>query len=188
VRQAELQLAAAKLDVDVARARFYPSLGISGGIGFQAYEIENLTKTPESLFYGIMADLFAPILNRNAITAAYYSANAMQMQAVYEYERTILAAYNEVANQVSMIRNLEQSFDLRSQEVERLTESITISSGLFTSARADYMEVLLTRRDALNAQMELIETRLKQMNATVNLYKALGGGWRSPEDETAPTP
>lgn len=179
VRRAELELSAAELDVDVARARFYPSLEIEAEVGYESYSLHHLLETPESLFYGVGAGLFAPLLNRNTIEAGYFTANAMQMQAVLEYERTILAAYNEVANQLAMIGNLEQSLDLRSQEVARLTQSIEISTGLFTSARADYMEVLLTRRDALNAEMELIETKLRRMSAMVNLYQALGGGWRT---------
>ncbi len=56
--------------------------------------------------------------------------------------------------------------------------SITISNNLFRSARADYMEVLLTQRDAPEARFQLIETKLRQMNATVNIYRALGGGWQ----------
>lgn len=180
VRQAELELAAAQLDVEVAKARFYPSLEIDAALGYEAFGLDKLIDTPESLFYGLMADAFAPVLNRNAIKAAYFSKNAEQMQAVFEYERTILAAYNEVANQLAMIENLDQSFALRSQEVDRLTQSIAISSGLFTSARADYMEVLLTRRDALNAEIERVETKQQRLSATVDLYKALGGGWKSP--------
>jgi len=181
VRRAELQLAAAELDVEVARARFYPSLEIEAGIGYESYELHHLAETPESVFYGLAAGLSAPVLNRRGIEADYRSADAMQMQAVQEYERTLLAAYNEVANHVAMIDNLDRSFELRSREVERLTDSIEISSGLFTSARADYMEVLLTRRDALDAQMELIETKEQRMSAMVHLYQALGGGWREPE-------
>lgn len=182
VRQAEFELAAAKLDVEVARASFYPSLGIRAGVGYNAYGLTQLTDTPESLFYTLAADLSAPILNRKAIEAAYFSANAVQMQAVHGYERAILSAFREVTNQLTMIENLDESFELRSQEVARLNQSITISSGLFTSARADYMEVLLTRRDALDAQMELIETKQRRMTAMVNLYQALGGGWRGTEE------
>jgi outer membrane protein TolC len=77
-----------------------------------------------------------------------------------------------------MIQNLEKGYQLRAQEVEKLNQSIEISSVLFNAARADYMEVLLTRRDALEAQMELIENKKRQMNAAVALYQALGGGWR----------
>ncbi len=177
VRQAEYNLAAAKLDVRVAKARFYPSLGISAGIGLQAFDPAYLIKTPHSLIYSIAGDLTAPLVNRNAIKAAYYNANAMQVQAAYNYERTLLNAYVEVANQLAMTRNMEQSFDLKSQEVGKLTESITISNSLFRSARADYMEVLLTQRDALESRFELIETKKSQMNAVVNIYRALGGGW-----------
>ncbi len=177
IRQAELELAASKLDVKVAKARFYPSFGISAGIGLQAFNPSYLTKTPESLVYNLVGDLTAPLINRNAIKATYYSANAKQLQAVYEYERSILNAYVEVANQLSNLGNLEKSYGLKAQEVEALIESIAISNTLFRSARADYMEVLLTQRDALEAKFELVETKVKQMNAFVNMYRALGGGW-----------
>jgi outer membrane protein TolC len=108
----------------------------------------------------------------------YYNANARQIQAVYDYERTILNAYIEVANQVSKISNLEKSYGLKSEQVQALTQSVTISNNLFKSARADYMEVLLTQRDALESRFELVETKMQQMNAMVNIYRALGGGWK----------
>ncbi|MDR6301530.1 TolC family protein [Mesonia maritima] len=177
IKQAELELAAAKLDIKVAKARFYPSLGISANVGYQAFNPSYLLKTPQSLIYSLAGDLTAPLINRNAIKASYYTANAAQIQAVYQYERTILNAYIEVANQVSKIDNLGKSFALKKQEVEALTESINISNDLFRSARADYMEVLLTQRDALESKFELVETKKEQMSALVNMYQALGGGW-----------
>ncbi|UGU15301.1 TolC family protein [Sinomicrobium kalidii] len=177
VKQAELELAAAKLDIKVAKARFYPSLGISANIGYRAFNPKYLLNTPESLLYSLTGDLTAPLINRNAIKAAYYNANAKQIQAVYNYERTILNAYIEVANQLSKIGNLEKSYTLKSKEVDALTASIAISNILFKSARADYMEVLLTQRDALESRFELVETKMQQMNAMVNMYRALGGGW-----------
>ena len=178
IRQAEQDLAAAKLDVKVARARFYPSLGISASIGYQAFDPSYLIKSPESLLYSLAGDLVAPLVNRNSIKATYYSANAKQIQAIYNYERTLLNAYIEVANQLSKINNLKKSYDLKSQQVDALTQSINISNELFRSARADYMEVLLTQRDGLEAKFELIETKKQQMNALVNIYQALGGGWK----------
>jgi NodT family efflux transporter outer membrane factor (OMF) lipoprotein len=177
IKQAELDLAASRLDVKVAKAQFYPSLGISAAIGYQAFNPTYLLNTPKSLLYSVAGDLMAPLINKNAIKATYYSANAKQIQAVYNYERTILNAYIEVANQLNKISNLGKSYDLKSKEVDALTQSITISNSLFQSARADYMEVLLTQRDALESKFELIETRKQQMNAMVNIYQALGGGW-----------
>lgn len=177
IKQAEFNMAAAKLDVSVAKARFYPSFGISAGLGFQAFNPSHLLKTPESLLYSMAGDLVAPLVNRNAIKAAYYSANAGQIQAIYNYERTILNAYVEVANQMAKISNLKSSYDLKEQEVQALNQSVIISNDLFISARADYMEVLLTQRDALDSKFELIETKMQQMHAWVNIYQALGGGW-----------
>jgi multidrug efflux system outer membrane protein len=178
IKQAELELTAAKLDIKVAKANFYPSLGLTAGVGFQAFSPSFLIKAPESVLYSIAGDLAAPLINRNAIKAAYFTANAQQIQAVYNYERTVLNAYIEVTNQLSNISNLGKSFDLQTKQVQALTQSIDISNELFKFARADYMEVLLTQRDALESKFELIETKKQQLNARVNIYRALGGGWR----------
>lgn len=75
-----------------------------------------------------------------------------------------------------MFRNLQLEYDLKAQKVRALTESIAISVNLFNSARADYMEVLLTQRDALEARIEQIEVKQQQVNAVVKIYQALGGG------------
>ncbi len=178
VRQAELDLSAAKLDLRVAKARFYPSLGLSADVGFQAYNAGYFLKAPESLLYGMAGEIAAPLLNRNAIKAAYFNANATQIQTVYNYEQTLINAYLEVANQLAKFQNLASSYELKTQQVQALTESIEISNNLFKSARADYMEVLLTQREALDSRFELIETKMQQMNTSVNLYRALGGGWK----------
>jgi NodT family efflux transporter outer membrane factor (OMF) lipoprotein len=176
IRQAEFLLAAAKLDVKVARANFYPSIGISAGIGFQAFNPTFLFR-PESMLYNLAGDLMAPLINRNAIKAAYNTANAQQIQAVYDYERTVLGAYVDVLNQLAKIENYSESYETKSQEVDILMESITIANSLFYSARADYAEVLLTQREALEAKIDLIEIKLQHLNAKVNIYRALGGGW-----------
>lgn len=178
VRQAEDELAAAKLDVKTARARFFPSLGISAAFGYNAFNPSYLFRSPESMLYSAAGELIAPLVNRSAIRAAYSSAGAKQIQAVFNYEKTVLNAYVEVANQLSMIGNLEKSYALKSGQVMALSQSVNISDNLFKSARADYMEVLLTQREALEAKFDLIETKKQQLNAMVNVYQALGGGWQ----------
>ncbi|RYE08787.1 MAG: TolC family protein, partial [Sphingobacteriaceae bacterium] len=178
IKQAELELAAAKLDVKVARAEFYPSLGITGAFGFQAFKPTYLVKLPESVLYSVAGDIAGPLINRSAIKAEFYSANARQLQAIYNYERTILNAYMEVSTQLSNINNLGKSYDLKSKQVDALTKSIDISNALFRSARADYLEVLLTQRDALESKLDLIDTKKDQFNAVINVYRYLGGGWK----------
>ncbi len=178
IKEAELALEASKLDVKVAKANFYPTFMITAGGGYQAFNAQLLFNSPESMVFSLAGVLTAPLINRNAIKAVYLSANAKQIQAAYNYERTILNAYIEVTNQLSKIDNLKKSYDLQAQQVQALNESVAISSGLFLSARANYMEILLTQRDALESRMELIETKKQQLNATVNFYRALGGGWK----------
>jgi len=178
IRKAELDLSAAKLNIEVAKANFYPSFGIKAGIGFDAFALKYLINTPESLAAMVAGELTAPLVNKNAIIAEYKNANAKQIQAAYEYEQSIINAYTEVENQLSNIHNLEKNYLLKSQQVESLVQSIEVANQLFKSARTDYLDVLLTQRDALEAKKELIETKQKQFSAMVDLYKSLGGGWQ----------
>ena len=177
IRQAELKLEAAKLDITVAKANFYPSLRLGAALGFRSFNPLYLAHIPESIMSSIGGDLMGPLINKNAIIATYKNANAKQIQAVYDYEKAILNAYIEVANQLSNTDNLTKNYEMKNNQVQALTQSTEISLKLFKSARADYMEVLLTQRDVLESKMELIEIRMKQINTLVNTYKALGGGW-----------
>lgn len=178
VLQAEHELVAAKLDVQVARKEFYPSLDITAGLGLQAFNPSYLFRLPESLLYNLAGDLTAPLLNKNAIKAEFNSANARQIQAIYAYERTLLNAYTEVSTQLSNIQNLEGGYQYKNKEVEALNKSMEVSTDLFKAARADYLEVLMTQRDILDAKLELVEIKKQQLSAVVNVYKALGGGWK----------
>ncbi len=178
VKQAELELVAAKLDVKVARAEFYPSLDISAAFGIQAFKPSYLFTFPESILYSLAGDIAAPLINRNAIKAEFSSANARQLQALYNYDRTVLNAYLEVSTQLSKIENIQKSYDLKSQQVAALNRSIDVSNDLFKSARVDYFEVLMTQRDALESKLELIDTKKEQLNAAVHVYRDLGGGWK----------
>ena len=178
IRKAELELSAAKLNIEVARANFYPSFGIKAGIGFDAFALKYLINTPESLAAMVAGEVAAPLVNKNAIIAEYKNANAKQIQAAYEYEQSIINAYTEVANQLSNIDNLDKNYNLRRNQVDSLVQSIEVATQLFKSARTDYLDVLLTQRDALDAKRELIETKQKQIIAMVDIYKSLGGGWQ----------
>lgn len=177
IKQAEYELTAAKLDVKIARAAFYPSFEISSALGFNAFNPSYLLKLPESLAFSLAGDLAGPLINKNAIKAEFYTANAKQLQALYNYDRTILNAYIEVSTGLSGIQNLQQAYDLKTKEVDALNQSSSIANDLFRSARADYFEVLMTQRDALEAKLELIETRQQQLSAVTNVYRSLGGGW-----------
>ncbi len=177
IRRAEYALAASKLDVEVAKANFYPTLGIRAGVGFQAFNPAFLFN-PESLLYNLAGDLIAPLINRNGLEAALNSATSQQIQSAYAYEQSILNGYVDVLNQLAKLDNFSKSYDMKNKEVDILVQSVTIAGNLFNSAKADYAEVLLTQREALEARMDIVEIKAKQLSAKVNVYRALGGGWK----------
>ncbi len=179
IKQAELELLAAKWDVKVAKMAFYPSLNISATLGVQAFSPSYLFKLPESLLYSVAADLAGPIINRNAIMAEYRSANSYQIQSMFEYQKSILNGYVEVTTELSNINNLEKMHEVKAKEVEVLNRSVSIATDLYKAARANYLEVLTAQRDALSSTLELIEVKKQQLMAMTKVYRALGGGWKA---------
>ncbi|WP_347275754.1 TolC family protein, partial [Candidatus Kuenenia sp.] len=114
---------------------------------------------------------------RSAIKAQFATTQATQIEALYNYQKTIINGYVEVYNEMNNIKNLGQAYDLTTRKVAALTQSIEISSELFKTGRANYLEVLITQENALQSKLELVNIKQQQFNASVNIYKALGGGW-----------
>ena len=177
-KQAELELQASKLDVQIARAEFYPTVGITGILGLQGFKPKYVLPTFTNLAFSFVGDLAAPIINRNAIQAEFKNAKAKQISAMYTYQKTILNGYIEVYNEMSNIKNIQKIYDLKNKQAETLNKSIDIAKALFISDRANYLEVLTVQRDALETQLDLVETKKNQFISITNIYKALGGGWK----------
>jgi NodT family efflux transporter outer membrane factor (OMF) lipoprotein len=178
IRQAERELEAAGLDVRVARANFYPKLIMSAGVGYEAFNTKYLFLSPESLINNVAGNLVAPLVNFSAIKADYLNANARQLQALYEYQRTILNAFTEVVNRMSAVQNYSLSIDIKRQQLDSLESAVSVATNLFQAARpgVDYMDVLFAQRDLVDARMVLIDTKREQLTSVVNAYQALGGG------------
>lgn len=176
LKQAELELLASNLDVAVAKANFYPSLSIRARMGYNAFNPEFLLN-PQSILYNLTGDIIAPLVNRNAIKAKFMAANAKQIQALTFYEQMVLNAFIDVQNNLAKINNYQASLKVKAQEVDILYKSVSIATNLFNNARADYVEVLLTQEEALDAKLELYEIKAKTLKSRISLYRALGGGW-----------
>lgn len=130
------------------------------------------------MIYSLLGDFITPFINRNSLKANIKKSKAKQYQTLLNYEQKVLAAYIEVVNLLSKIENYQNMVAIQKQEVDILNPSIQVSYNLFNSGRADYMEVLLTQREYLDAVVELIENKLIQIQTKINLYRALGGGWK----------
>lgn len=123
-----------------------------------------------------MGTLVAPLINMKALKAQFNTAKAHHLTAMYNYQKTILNGYVEVVNQLSNIRNLQQIHSLKKQQSEE--KPVETSNELYKKARATYLEVLIAQQNALQAHLELIDVIKRLRISTVNVYKALGGGWR----------
>jgi NodT family efflux transporter outer membrane factor (OMF) lipoprotein len=176
IRMAEFELMASKSDVKSAKAQFYPCLTITGGMGYQAFK-PNLLFNPQSVAFNLIGGLTAPLLNRSAIKASFNKANAYQVETLYSYQSTILNAYLEVNTEMVRVNNLKELLKLKTEETKELNNSIEIASDLFKFGNANYIEVLTVQQNALQAELDLIDVQKQQFETTVNVYKALGGGW-----------
>jgi NodT family efflux transporter outer membrane factor (OMF) lipoprotein len=188
IRQAERELEASGLDVNVARAHFFPRLDITAGIGYEAFDPKYLFWTPDAVIYNAVGELTGPLINKKAIQAEFLSANAKQLESLYNYQRVILNAFTEVVNRVTTMENYGRSIEMKKQQLEALVSSVDIASNLFKAARIDFINVLFAQRDLLDARSVLIETRQGQLSAIVNAYQALGGGVMPIPPPPAPMP
>jgi NodT family efflux transporter outer membrane factor (OMF) lipoprotein len=193
VRAAERELAAAGLDIRVARARFFPRVDIIGTVATQAFHPKYLFQ-PEALVLTAAAELAAPLINRTALQAEFRTANARQLQALYEYQRIIIQATIDVVNRMSMVQNFTQSLQLQQQQLQALEAAVVVATKLWQFPRekrqVDYLDVLTSQRDLLEARNRLIDIKLQQLSAVAGLYQALGGGTVivCPPADAAPPP
>jgi NodT family efflux transporter outer membrane factor (OMF) lipoprotein len=178
IRAAERAVRAAEFDVEAARTAFFPSLTITAGAGYEAFQAGLLFNTPESLAYAAAAGMVMPLLNLSALEAQLMAARADQIEAMYEYQRTILVAYTEVVDALSDIRHTDQLLADRARQQVALERSIDTADALYRAGKASYLEVLLAQQNALQAEVDLVEALRRRRVANIAAYRALGGGWQ----------
>ncbi|GAB3511461.1 TolC family protein [Spirosoma knui] len=176
IRQAELELQAANVDVDVVRAEFLPSLNLSAYAGLNSFRISTLAN-PASIAAGLLGGLSAPVFNRRFLKANYRGTVAQSREAFFRYSQTIQTSFSEVATSLRGVENYRQVAELQAQEVNVLRQAVTTSNDLFASGYASYLEVITAQRSVLEAELALINTKRAQFLSLTDLYRSLGGGW-----------
>ena len=171
VVQAEHQLEAAKWDVEVARKAFLPSLNVSAALGLDAFNPKYLLRIPKSIAFNVVGGLAAPIINKKAIQANFDQANALQLEALYNYDKVLLSAYSDMTTLQSKAHNLAQYQSMKTKQAEALARAVTAVQQLYNYNRATYLEVLDSEREQLDCQVELIDTQLQQLSALIDLYR-----------------
>lgn len=171
VKQAEHQLRAAKWDVEAARKAFLPSLNLSAALGLDAFNPKYLVRTPESVAFSVLGAFTAPLINRRAIQADFDQANALQIEALYNYDKALLTACGEAHTLQAKLQNLAHYAQLKQQQDSALQRAVSAAQQLYFNNRATYLDVLDSERDQLDCQMERIDTQLQQLSAAVEVYR-----------------
>jgi HAE1 family hydrophobic/amphiphilic exporter-1 len=178
IRQAEFELKATGADVVAARKAFFPSININAFLGLQSFSAALLFDAPASLAYSAAAGLAAPLLNRRRLKADLMMSKAEQRTAYINYEKRVVNGFMEVSNALNAIKNITEMYKTKAEEVEVLKQSVITSSELFKAGRANYMEVIMAQKNALQSQRELVNYNKRQNVTVINLYRSLGGGWK----------
>ena len=177
VQQAEYAFRGAFENTNVAHAYFYPAFTITASGGFSNLTLKDFFIN--SIFYNIAAGLTQPIFNQGINKARLKTAQAQQKEAMYYYQQTILTAGSEVSNSLYAYQSAKEKDDARSKQITALEKSVDYTQQLLRySSATNYTDVLTSEQSLLAAQLSGVNDRLQQLQAIVNLYRALGGGWR----------
>lgn len=178
IKAASLQIIASKFDLNAAKAAFYPSFNINLGYGLQAFNPRFFFRSPESIAYNTMGSLVAPLVNKAAIKSQFNTAKTNQIEAMLNYQQTILNAYVDVVNDFTEIDHLEEIKQLTTLKSNSFDKAVESSFDLYKAARVPYYDVLLSQQNALQTNIELIMLHKRSKQSLVRLFKNLGGRWQ----------
>ncbi|MDB5017115.1 MAG: oprM 1, partial [Mucilaginibacter sp.] len=177
VQQAEYAFRAAFENTNTAHTYFYPSFTITASGGFSNLTLKDFFIS--SIFYNIAAGLTQPIFNQGINKARLKIAQAQQIEALNNFQQTILVAGNEVSNALYAYQTAIEKDSSRSKQVAALTKAVDYTEQLLRySSATNYTDVLTSEQSLLTARLNGVNDHLQQLQAIVNLYRALGGGWR----------
>jgi len=177
VMQAEYGLINAFELTNVAKSSLYPSLSLSATGGFQSLEFDNWLDA-SSLFSNLVGSLTQPIFNGRKLRTQMEVAKAQQEQALLAYKQALLTAGREVSDALYTYNAESQKLEARAKELEAYATAETYSEELLNNGLANYLEVLTARQNALNSELNYVDSQYAQLSAIVELYRALGGGWK----------
>jgi NodT family efflux transporter outer membrane factor (OMF) lipoprotein len=175
IARAEAQLAAARADVTVARAKMLPTVTLSAQIGSGADTFNDVLRSP---FYNLTAGLVAPIFNNGRLSAERDKATARQEELLETYRGAIINGFADVEKALTGIRGLDAQRQWQSEELNQAQTAFDIAQSRYQAGAEDLLTVLETQRTLYAAQDLNVQLRLARLQASVALYKALGGGWQ----------
>lgn len=176
IASAEAKLAAAQADVTVARAAMLPKITLTASLGSGADLAADLLRTT---FYNLSSGLTAPIFNNGRLSAERDKAKARQDELLETYRGAIINGFADVEKALSSIRGLDEQRQWQSEELNQAQTAFDIAQSRYQAGAEDLLTVLQTQRTLYAAQDLNVQLRLSRLQASIALYKALGGGWEA---------
>lgn len=178
VKAQEMALVAANAREGIAKADLYPSLNITASGGVNAFKASNWFTVPGALFGLVSGTVAQPIFQHRQLKTNWEIAKVERQEAVLSFRQSVLNAVGEVSDALVQIDQLKKKQTVTENRVNTLQEAVSNAQLLFRSGMANYLEVITAQQNALQAELSLADIKRQRLSASVELYRALGGGWQ----------
>jgi outer membrane protein, multidrug efflux system len=177
IRQVEESLVAANAEIGVAKAAFFPSISLTGSVGFESYQLQHLLSA-SSRVWNAAGTLTQPIFQAGALRAGLQLTRAQQQEALLTYKETIINAFRQVSDSLVAYRKSREYREQQQALTAAAADTDRLSNVLYQHGGASYLQVLTAETNYFSAQLNLAQAELNERLALVQLYNALGGGWQ----------
>jgi len=178
VKSHELALNIANANTGIAKANMYPSLKITAQAGINSFKASNWFNIPASLFGAVAGSLTQPLFQRKQLKTQYQLSKIDRERIVIEFRQSVLTAVGEVSDALVKTGKIKEQEAIAISRVSMLQKAITNADLLFRNGMATYLEVITAQSNTLQGELELASLKKDELNAVVELYRALGGGWK----------
>jgi multidrug efflux system outer membrane protein len=176
VQSAEQLLVAANADIGAAKALFFPNFSLTSALGGATHDLSNIADKRAAI-WSVSGGFFQPLFQGWRLFWNYEAAQSRFDQALAQYEKAAQNGFREVSDSLIAIEKLREIRVEQEVQVNALEDASRLSRVRYDTGFANYLEVLIADQDLFDAELELARTRGAQLNAVVQLYRALGGGW-----------
>ncbi|EPA8554247.1 efflux transporter outer membrane subunit [Yersinia enterocolitica] len=176
IMEAEHVLKAADANIGAARAAFFPSISLTGGLSGSSTDLSSLFNAASGM-WNFIPKIEIPIFNAGRNKANLTLAQVRQQQSIVSYEQKIQTAFKEVADALSLRESISGQLTAQQRFLESLQVTLLRARGLYSSGAVSYIEVLDAERTLFSTQQAILDLRYAQHVNEINLFTALGGGW-----------
>ena len=177
VRKAETDLIAANAKIGVAKAALFPSITLTGSLGRESRDLSDLF-SPAAAVWSIGAGLTQPIFEGGRLRAQVEQVSAQQKQSLEAYRKSVQTAFREVNDALITVRQNGDSEVALGQAMQAAKRSLQLAQARYDSGYSPYLEVLTAQRTSNDATLAWVQNRQARLSSSVDLFKALGGGWK----------